>query len=120
MSAETTKKCWSANNEDFNCGSLWDLLDENDDLAAGDVVYVADAVPPKASDLFDADDAIEQMGERAYEIGGEYAETYPDVTPESKAELEAAITAWIEKHAEPTFYTVRNVREYVLTEADLS
>lgn len=119
MSTEP-KECWSVDNEDFNCVSLADLLDNNEDLAAGAVVYVADAVPPKTSDLFDAEDAMDQMGDRAYEIAGEYADNYPDVTPEAKKELEALIAAWIDKHAKPTFYTVRNVREYALTDADLA
>ena len=119
MSTEITKECWSDNNEDFNCDDLGDLLDNNDELTVGSVVYVGDAVPPKTSDLFDAEDAIELMGERAYEIGGEYGDSYPDVTPEATEELEAVIAAWINKHAKPTFYTVRNVRQHILTEADL-
>lgn len=110
---------WSSNNEDFTCDELAELLDMNDDLAIGDVVFIGEVAPIQTKHLCDADDVIEMIGERAYDEVGEYADDYPDVTPEARAELDALLAGWIEKHAKPTFYSVVNVREHVITAEDM-
>ena len=119
--APVPAECWSDDvNEDFNYDSLADLLDSNHELAVGDTVYVADAVIPDPATYIDADDILEQMGERASDECGEYAEDYPDVTDEAKQSLEAFLKGWARKHCTPTnFYTVSKVREYILTAGDL-
>lgn len=61
------------------------------------------ARPDAASFMPDADDIIERMHESASEHG-EAAEEYPDVSDEAKAELDAILTAWARKHAEPRFW----------------
>lgn len=113
-------KCWSSNNEDFNCRELGDLLDENEELKVGDTVYVADVVHPSSSQFCDADDVIDTMRDRASDIGGEYAEDYPDIADEAKAELNAFLAAWIDKHASPSFYTVINAKPYILSADDFA
>lgn len=118
---ETNSKeaAWSHNNEDFNHDSLGDLLDNHgDDLKPGDTVYVGDAERPTMGELCSADDVIETMADRANDIAGEYAEDFPDVTKEAKDELNALLVAWMEKHCNVNFYTVTNVKPYVLTAAD--
>lgn len=117
MSTET-KQCWSANGEDFNYQSLRELLDSHD-LNAGDVVHVGEADHPETRQLIDAEDVIEQMTERAWDIAGEYAMEYPDVSKEAKDELERLLEAWITKHCPPEFFTVKNSVEYTLTTADV-
>lgn len=89
------------------------------DLTVGDVVFVGEVAPIPTKHLCDADDVIDLMGERAYDEVGEYADGYPDVPSEAKAELDALLAGWIEKHAKPTFYSVINVREHVITAADM-
>ena len=111
-------ECWSMDNETFNHATLGDLLDENDELVVGSTVYVGIASHPEPGDLVDADDVITMIGERAYDIAGEYADDYPDVTKEAVAELTEFIAAWIGKHCPPTFYQVSKTHEYVLTTDD--
>lgn len=118
MSSEI-KQCWAANGQDFNFESLLDLLESHPDLIAGDVVQVGQACHPDSSQLVDADDVMEQMTDRAWDIAGEYAMGYPDVSKEAKDELDALLRAWIEKHCPPDFYTVKDSTEYTLTESDV-
>jgi hypothetical protein len=114
-------EAWSTNNEDFNYSSLEDLIDSNSgELAVGQTVYVGDGRKPKLSEFCDADDVIELMQNRGYDIGGEYADSFmDDVAPEAKQELNDLLTSWMENHVTINFYTVHDVREYVLTEKDL-
>ena len=112
-------KCRSVDNETFNCETLGELLDNNaDELKAGMTVYVADAEPPNIALLCDADDVLETIGCRADDMAGEYAEDCARVSAEAKVELNALLAAWIQKHCSLNFWTVRNAKEYVLTEAD--
>lgn len=52
----------------------------------------------------DAAEIIERMNEAANDEAGEVAEEYPDVTEEAKAEMDAFLSAWAEKHAAPRFW----------------
>lgn len=112
--------CWSRDNEDFTYDTLGDLLDSHaDELAPGMTVYVGTAVRPSTSELYDASDAIDMIADRAGDIGGDYADGFPDVNKAAVAELDALLKGWIEKHCMPTpFYRVSNVREHVLTQDD--
>lgn len=113
------KQCWSANGEDFNYKSLRDLLDSQSDLAPGDVVHVGEAAYPETRQLIDAEDVMDQMTDRAWDIAGEYAMDYPDVSKEALAELDQLLEAWITKHCPPEFFIVKNAKEYKLTAADM-
>jgi len=116
-SAESIE-CWSHNEEDFNAQSLSELIDTHE-LQSGAIVWVGEAVHPEPSSLFSTDWLIENMGEAAYDIAGEHGgEDYPNVSDEQVAELEALVVGWITKCAPPTFWTVKNVRPYVLTAED--
>lgn len=112
------EECWSVDEENFNARTLDDLIG-NHDLEVGAVVFRAEAMHPAPKELIDVDDIIETMGERAYDIAGEYGEDYPSVSKEAKQELSDFLAAWIAKHAAPTFYTVKNVQRYTITQADL-
>jgi hypothetical protein len=111
-------ECWSHNEEDFSAQSLSELIDTHE-LQPGATVWVGEAVHPEPSSLFSTDWLIENMGEAAYDIAGEHGgEDYPNVSDEQVAELEALVVGWITKCAPPTFWTVKNVRPYVLTAGD--
>lgn len=109
---------WSANGEEFNADSLEDLLDMNDELTIGSKVYFGVPEYPSTTQLCDADDVIEMIGERAYDLAGEYADGFPDVADEARAELDTLLAAWISKHCQPTFYTVSQVQSRLLTALD--
>jgi hypothetical protein len=111
-------ECWSHNEEDFSAKSLGELIDTHE-LQPGATVWAGEAVHPEPSSLFSTDWVIENMGEAAYDIAGEHGgEDYPNVSDEQVAELEALVVGWITKCAPPTFWTVKNVRPYVLTAED--
>ncbi len=114
-------EAWSTNNEDFNYSSLDDLINSNSgELAVGKTVYVGDGRKPKLSEFCNANDVIELMQNRGYDIGGEYADTFmDDISSEAKQELNELLKNWMEKHVTINFYTVHDVREYVLTSEDL-
>jgi hypothetical protein len=112
-------KCWSTDNETFNYESLDDLLASNDELVAGDTIYVGEPIGPSTTQLCDAEDVLDVMRDRAYDLAGEHADGYPDVTEEAEDELNALLEAWMNKHCLPHFYTVRDVRPYILTEEDV-
>lgn len=116
---EQSERCWSMDGSDFSYSSLGDLLDSNaGGLEVGQVVYEADANRPLPSQLIDSDDVIEIIGCRGTDIGGEYADDFPAVTPEAKNELDELLHAWVAKYCEIRFYTVTNTREYVITAED--
>lgn len=112
------QECWSTDEENFNATELCQLLDENDHLKAGDTVWVGEAVRPDPKRLFNTDWLLENMGEAAYDIAGEHADDYPDVSKEDVKELEALVTGWIKRACPPSFWTVENVKPYVLSHDD--
>lgn len=119
---EKLDQCWSIDECDFSHATLGDLLDCNDEIEAGAVVYVGTPVR-NAPSMFvdDADNIIERMNERAYDEHGECAEDFPDdVTKEAKDELTAFLIAWADKHCEARFYSVDNIREHTITAEDLA
>ena len=111
---------WSANDELFNCDSLSELLDENDELEVGATVWRGEKSPINITGYIDAGDIIEMLGERAYDDVGEFAEDWPDVPDAARQELEELLSTWVSKHCTATFYRVRNVVEYQITVADLA
>lgn len=112
------KECWSRDEENFNYSNLGELLETYDELKPGDVVFVGDAKQPKVGRLCDAEDVCDMIADRAYDIGGDYAEDCADVGLDAKAELNALLEGWIKKHCNLNFWEVVNVRRYELTADD--
>lgn len=113
-----TSECWSVDQELFCYDSLGELLDDEDDIEPGVTVWRATAVRPAVDELFDVDDLIEQLADRAQDIGGEYAEDFPNVTADALEELKQLMAHWIAKHCDITFYRVEDVKPYVVTADD--
>jgi hypothetical protein len=91
-------------------------------VGVGSVVFVADKCCPSASRfMVDADHVIDEIACAASDDGGDYADDYVfGISDEAKAELEVLLTAWAEKHLPaPTWWLCENVREYVITQADI-
>lgn len=113
-------ECWSADEELFNADSFGELLDMNDHLEVGNIVWCGTKVRPGTKELCDADDIIDMIGNRASDIGGEWADDYPDVSKEASSELDEFLAAWITKHCPPAFWTVKNVTQRIITAEDLT
>lgn len=112
----TTKECWSVDGEEFNFDSLGELLDSRgDDLRPGQKVWRGTAKGPAMADLADADNVIEDIATRAYDFGGEFADGFPEVTPEHKAKLQTLLEQWLAECPSPRFYQVTNAKPYVLS-----
>lgn len=118
--ADTIDEYWSRDEEVFTYANLGELLDAHDDIEVGDTVFHGTSVTPDPGEWVSADDVIEQLACRASDECGEFAEDYPEVTKEAKAELEELLAAWAHKHCMPTFYTITGVREYKITAEDLA
>lgn len=119
--ATESKLCWSADEEEFCYDTLHELLASNDDLVIGDPVYVGDAITPDPATYIDADTVLEHMSECASDDCGEYAEDFPDVTPEAKESLNGFLKGWARKHCTPVgFYKVEKVQQHILTADDLA
>lgn len=113
---------WSIDNTYFSYFSLEDLIDENGcDLEVGQTVYVGEPRYPKAKELCSSEDIIELIERRAYDIAEEFSDSMLDkVTKEAKQELDIYLQEWMSKYAKIDFYTVHNVREYVLVKEDMN
>lgn len=123
-----TDKCYSLDDEEFNCQSVGELIDGcNDrDLVVGDSYWEADCTSVSARDAVPhsaADSLIEDMENRLYDdIGEGVSDAFSGVTPEAKLELDAFLLAWVEKHADLHRFwkIVGKSRELKFTAEDLS
>ena len=114
-----TKECWSINNEDFNCDTLAELLEDNQgDVRPGQTVYFGTAKAPAISSFISVDSVIDDIRVSAYDFGGEWADDYPEVSPEHEAKLQALLESWLAECPAPRFYRVVDAKPYVLTESD--
>lgn len=76
-----------------------------------------------ATFLPDQDDLLEHMSERAYDSdAGEWADNYPALDAEAKADLEQAmrpLKAWARRHCQPDFFTIKEITPHVVTAEDV-
>lgn len=121
MSNTEQIECWSLDGEEFNYDSLGDLLDaRGDEVRPGHKVWRGTAKHPSMTDLADAERVIEDIGERAHDFGGEYADGFPEVSPEHAAKLQALLEQWLAECPSPRFYQVTNAVPYVLADTDFT
>lgn len=118
VQAASPEEVWSADRELFNFDSLDELLD-SDTFEVGQIVYFGQKAAVNPTRWVDVDIVLDALGDRAYDQVGEAASDYPDVTREARDELETLLSAWITKHAQPTFYAVKNITEYTITLQDI-
>ena len=110
---------WSTNEERWGCGpfesredAIKNALDDHVDK-----FYTGKQVALSGKDFpIDADDILEQVGERAYELGGEASEGWPAAGEADRDELSKklteVLTAWIDEHDAPSFWIVGEVEEH--------
>lgn len=109
---------YSTNNEEFNYTEISEALEyawDLDEDASLFTIYEGE-VYKKTASSYAPSDLTENLSEIAYEEAGEFAEGWPSATNEQSLELQAAIKKtideWADKHKlQPTFFTVRNVKE---------
>lgn len=110
---------WSNDDEYFIYDSLQELLSQEEGVGVGATVSFGEKEDADVSTLVDADDVVEMIGERAYDNFGESAEDFPGVSLEAKQELNLLLSQWIVKNCQASFYWIRNVQSYVVTEEDI-
>lgn len=118
---------WSCNGEDFTHDCKEEAIDSSWHWIhgkaihpnVGDKIYFGIVSTPTVNKLVDADDIIEMLGERAYDIGGEYAEDFPDVSAQERDELNTLLQNWIDSYCKPSFYSVLDIQEYIISEEDM-
>jgi hypothetical protein len=69
--------------------------------------------------LIDIDSIINIMSENAWEIGGEWAEDWPDLSEEEKSELENLIVDFLKKKSPVNFFRVENIVRKIMTADDI-
>jgi hypothetical protein len=117
---DTQRKCYSVDEETFNCDSLEELIEDND-LELGATYWEADAIEISHTDNIDVRGILENMDERLYEEVGEIADCdYSDVPQEAKDELKELIAGWATKHVNLRYWKVRNLKECKVTAEDLT
>lgn len=109
---------WSRNDEDFTYETIQDVIDCEGDLKVGDTIYYGEVERPNPEDFICVDRIIEDIGVQAYDVGGEYAEDYPEVSEEAKTRLDQLLKEWVNSLPAPTFFTIKNTKPYKLTEED--
>lgn len=111
------RQVFSHNGETFQADSLRELINDYE-LGPGSVVHVGD-VQEHGTNWIDANDVIEQIRDRGADEGGEFADDFPDVSAEAKAELDAFLARWQAEHCVASFFNVVNVRQHTIIEADM-
>lgn len=72
----------------------------------GEPFYVLEGEYPTASEMVpDQEWVLERIGDYAVDNYGEVALGFPQVTDEAKAELDAMLKAWADKHIKVEFWT---------------
>ncbi|SHK52651.1 hypothetical protein [Halomonas caseinilytica] len=112
------EEAWSRDGVMYSHDSFQELI-ECHAVEPGSTVYTGTKTRFAPSHFADADSVIEEMGERACDEGGEFAEDFPDPTPEAREQLQILMNAWADLHTTIDFFIVEDAREYVITERDL-
>lgn len=118
---------WSTNGEDFQHNEKYEALESAYTCVdgkwypatVGSKLYFGTVQAIDVSNLIDADDVLEMLGERAWDRAGEFAEDYPDVSLKERKLLDNYLKNWVKKYCKPNFYNVVDVQEYVITEEDI-
>jgi len=117
-----SNKCYSRDDEQFKFDSIGDLFDDmgcDDELKVGAIYYEADSRPVAPSDFYSVGRILEEMDE-TIELGECYDNDASNVSEEAKAELDAFLTGWIEKHINLRYWMIiGKSRQCVVTEDDL-
>ncbi|MDH1522574.1 hypothetical protein [Achromobacter mucicolens] len=115
---------YSLNGEDFQEGEASDALQDLYDsaqLEVGTQYRLGVAEKPDPADFFDVSQLIEQMQERAHDVGGEFAEDYlTDLTDEQVLDLDRVVKAWLSSvNPQVSFFSVKQIQTFKVTQEDI-
>lgn len=127
MTTKQPELVYSTNGESFQHSGLGEVFDElacdySDPELVGQTYHVGEKVSYTPSQFFrgGADQLIESARDAAFDVADEWAGSFAASVPNAaRDELDALIKAWADKHLTCNFYTVKNVREVAITQADL-
>lgn len=112
---------YSLNGEDFQEGCASEALQALDDdgqLTLGAEFRLGVSDRPDPADFFDVDDLIEQMQDRAHDVGGEFAEDY--LTDEQVQELGRLVKAWLSSvNPRVNFFSVKQIQTFKVSQEDI-
>lgn len=116
--------CWSTDEENFSldfCTALDLTLGDipEGESGVGRIMWYGTRLKIDIKNLINVDDLIDMMHDRAYDICGEFAEDFPDVSKESIKKLQNSLNRWCKKYIDINFYSVGDVKEYSITEQDV-
>jgi hypothetical protein len=81
--------------------------------------FEGDSIPITTGEVVDIDRLLNGINEDAWEKMGEYAEDYPDLTGEEKAEFKELIVSFLDKKDRRNIFTIENSRMKTITAEDL-
>ena len=122
---------WSYDEENFNLDSKieaiealyeshWNLADKpSPEQLISMMLYYGVPAKPKASNFISVDRFLENMGENAYDEHEEFAEDFPQCSSESVKELENLLADWANRNCPVNFWTVGDVKKYIITQGDI-
>ena len=115
---------YSLNGDDFQEGCASEALQalhDDGQLTLGTEYRLGVSDKPDPADFFDVDHLIEQMQERAYDVGGEFAEDYlADLTEEQVKNLRQVVNAWLSSvNPHVNFFSVKQIQTFKVTQEDI-
>lgn len=121
---ESSFDSFSLNGDDFQEGGASEALQALDDdgqLTLGAEYRLGVSDRPDPADFFDVNHLIEQMQERAHDVGGEFAEDYlTDLTDEQVLDLDRVVKAWLSSvNPQVSFFSVKQIQTFKVTQEDI-
>jgi hypothetical protein len=93
---------------------------ENEQGLIGAEYFEGDKVPVTTGDLVSIYFVIETINETAWDVMGEHAEDYPNLTNEEKAELKEIIVSFLDKKDPRGYFKVEDYVKKTITAEDLA
>lgn len=116
---------FSIDGENYCYGSVGEVVDAlavdcyEEAQTIGLEYYKAVVVKKQAGDFFDVDDLLDQIGDRASDECGEWADGFPHCTKEKRDELERLVVDWLNANVSVDFFLVGDAVTCTIGEEDL-
>lgn len=122
--------CWSTDEESYSgqldCreeAAIEGIIESGNEFEVGDTIYTAVAQPADlkryVEHAINLDNIFENIGEAAYEEGGEWVDDWPEKTKKDEPGLEVPIVElivnWLKVYRKPTWYMACDVEATKIT-----